>query len=376
MYDDGLGRMGPMTDLRAVSDVRTGALTTRERIERVCEPWAQALPAGEVLAVSGRCVVAPSESELDALDIGCALVEPRTGDLIAAHVTDSEWTHWKGHGEAPAALRRLEIPGQRMARRPWDVIRLRDAALAIDLALLAQAETQELPAGAVAIGDHELTIAPDAAVYPTAVFDLERGPVVVREGATIRPGAVVAGPACIGVGSTVVDRAHIKANTAIGPLCKMGGEVGGTIVQGFSNKGHDGHLGDSWVGEWVNLGAGTVNSNLLNTYGEVTSRAEAGMPNEKTGLAFFGCVLGDHVKTAIGTRIMTGASVGTGTMWAASAPIAGAVGRFRWATDAGERAHAWDRFEETMRAMMARRGAAPGAEYIAALRAMHERATA
>lgn len=371
VYDDGLGRLGPMTDLREPADIRTGALTTRERIEACCADAAKGFAPGEVLAVSGRCVIPPSAAELEGLEVGRALVEPRTGEMIAARLTESDWEKWKGQGEAPAVsggLRRVEITGARLIRRPWDVIRLRDAAIALDLQLLADAETQDLPDGVIAIGEHDLTIAPDAVVYPTVVFDLEHGPVVVREGATIRPGAIVVGPTCIGAGSTIVERAHIKANTAIGPVCKIGGEVGGTIVQGYSNKAHDGHLGDAWLGEWVNLGAATVNSNLLNTYGEVMSRPEPGMPTERTGLAFFGCVLGDHVKTAIGTRIMTGASVGTGTMWAASAPITGAVGRFRWVTDAGDRPHAWDRFEETMRAMMGRRKIAPTPEMMAGLR--------
>lgn len=375
VYEDGLGRLGPLTDMRAAGEVRTGALTNRERIERVCA----AGNIAEVLAVNGRCVIPPSEEELRALGAvgsgGGALVEAGTGEVIAAALGASAWEKWKGKGELDGAMKRVVAQGQRLMRRPWDVVRLRDAALGIDLRLLSEGPTQELPEGVVAIGEHELTIAPDAVVYPTVVLDMEHGPIVIASGAAVRPGAIICGPAYVGPGSTVVERAHIKANTAIGPVCKVGGEIGGTIFQGYSNKSHDGHLGDSWVGEWVNLGAGTVNSNLLNTYGEVMARAEHGAPNERTGLNFFGCVLGDHVKTAIGTRIMTGASVGTGTMWAAGAPVTGAVGRFRWVTDAGERAHGWERFEETMRAMMGRRKMAPTPEVVEALKQLWERAS-
>ncbi|MFT3685650.1 MAG: hypothetical protein QM783_12110 [Phycisphaerales bacterium] len=81
------------------------------------------------------------------------------------------------------------------------------------------------------------------------------------------------GPAYIGSHSTVIERTLVKAHSSIGPWCKVAGEVGGVVFQGFANKAHDGHLGDAFVGEWSNLGAGTTNSNLLNTYGEVTMRS-------------------------------------------------------------------------------------------------------
>ena len=106
------------------------------------------------------------------------------------------------------------------------------------------------------------------------VLDAERGPIRIDRGAVIRPGAVICGPCSIGREAVVVDRALIKPDTVIGPVCKVGGEVGGTIFQGYSNKSHEGHLGDSWEGKWVNFGAGTSNSNLLNTYGEVTMQLE------------------------------------------------------------------------------------------------------
>jgi UDP-N-acetylglucosamine diphosphorylase/glucosamine-1-phosphate N-acetyltransferase len=206
-------------------------------------------------------------------------------------------------------------------------------------------------------------VAPGALVYPGVTFDLEQGAVVVAEGATIRPGAIIHGPASIGAHSTVLDRALVKGFTAIGPYCKVAGEIGGTIIQGYSNKAHDGHLGDSWLGEWVNLGAGTTNSNLLNTYGEVFAKAAPDASNERTGLQFLGCILGDHVKTAICTRIMTGAIVGTGTMWAATAPVSGSIPAFSWVTDAGTKGYRFEKFMEVARAAMGRRKIDPSTDY-------------
>ena len=103
--------------------------------------------------------------------------------------------------------------------------------------------------------------------------------------------------------------------------------------------GRSGHLGDSLVGEWVNFGAGSVNSNLLNTYGDVAMRLEPDGSTERTGRQFMGCVVGDHVKFAIGTRIMTGTTIGTGSMIASSTPPPSCTPRFTWLTDAGARTY-------------------------------------
>jgi UDP-N-acetylglucosamine diphosphorylase/glucosamine-1-phosphate N-acetyltransferase len=387
-FDDGLGLLAPLRDLRPVFEVRTGALTTRERLTRALElrpvalyvqdahaPLASGdLPInsvpdcdGPVLVLNGRCPL-PLDV-MDGLEAGQAAVEAESGDLIAARVAAPDARRLLD-GEA-VDLDTVAIEDRVLLTRPWHVRTFRDPCLATDLALLArdlpEAGEGDCPGagarGCFHVGDHPLLIAPDARVSPASVFDTTGGPIAIGPGATIRPASTVIGPVSIGEGSTVLDRALVKASTAIGPVCKVAGEIGGTILQGYSNKGHDGHLGDSWLGEWVNLGAGTTNSNLLNTYSEVTAVAQPHAHREKTGETFFGCVLGDHVKTAIGTRIMTGAIVHTGAMWAASGPITGCVDRFAWATDAGVRRYRTDRFLEVMRASMSRREITPTGAY-------------
>jgi UDP-N-acetylglucosamine diphosphorylase/glucosamine-1-phosphate N-acetyltransferase len=214
-------------------------------------------------------------------------------------------------------------------------------------------------------------------VHPTAkvgvgvVFDCSHGPVFVDAHAEVRHGTVINGPAFIGARCIVAERTLVKPFAAFGPQCRIAGEVGSAIFQACSNKAHDGHLGDALVGEWVNLGAGTVNSNLLNTYGEVVMRLRPEGALERTGRQFMGCVLGDHAKLAIGTRIMTGSSVGTGAMWAAGRAISGAVGPFAWVTDDGERRFLLRKFMEVARTVMARRAVTTGAAYVARLEALH-----
>jgi hypothetical protein len=151
----------------------------------------------------------------------------------------------------------------------------------------------------------------------------------------------------------------------------VAGEVSGVIFQGYSNKAHDGFLGDSWVGEWVNLGAGTTNSNLLNTYGEVIMRATPESPLERTGEQFMGAIIGDHVKTAICTRIMTGSSIGTGAMIATTAAVTGAVPGFAWCTDEGRRHYSLHKFGQAAKAVMGRRQVVPSKAYADRIAEVH-----
>ncbi|GJQ29866.1 MAG: hypothetical protein HBSAPP03_17500 [Phycisphaerae bacterium] len=414
VFDDAGGRLAPLTDLRPSFDVRTGALTTLERVRRVLDGqviglWVpeslrvlarltHAEPvnatiggSGVALIYNGRCPVPPEG--LGSLREGEALIEPGTGELVAACL-DAGRALDAAAGRVPASVTaRRELPAPSLLARPWHLRRYRDAAIRIDLELLALPErrtpdepspAQELFEAGVAgvtltpgaaeplrLGGAALTVHKAARVYPGAILDLERGPIVIDEGAIVRPGAILIGPVYIGPHSTILERATIRQNTAIGPWCKVNGEVGGTIFQGYANKAHDGYLGDSWVGEWVNLGAGTTNSNLLNTYEEIIAVASPGMSNERTGETFLGATIGDHVKTAIGTRLMTGCVLHTGGMFATTAPVSGATPPFAWSTDAGLRRYRLDKFLAVARAMMHRRNIEPSAAYLERLTALH-----
>ncbi|MBK9187748.1 MAG: hypothetical protein IPM33_02230 [Phycisphaerales bacterium] len=390
LFDDGLSELSPLTDLRAAFDLRTGALTTLERWRRTpnrrvvalyCPKAIEAVtrerhtiavnkpPSGDepLLLVNARCPRPPRE--LESLGMGQALIERASGDVVAAFLdADSarEFLATRTLGARPTAA----VHERCLISRPWHVRTFRDACLAMDLALL-ESPRRGVCEGVTVFGPHPLTIAPTARVYPGATLDLEQGPIVIDEHAIVRPGAILIGPCYVGEHSSVLERATIRPNTAIGPWCKVNGEVGGTIFQGFSNKAHDGYLGDSWVGEWVNLGAGTTNSNLLNTYAQVIARATPASGNERTGEQFLGATIGDHVKTAICTRLMTGCMLGTGGMFATTAPVSGATPRFAWATDTGTRAYRLDKFLEVLHAAMARRTITPGEAYLARVAALH-----
>lgn len=391
LFDDGLGQLAPLADLRASFDIRTGAKTTFARASAIygqrpdalfVPPAIQALTAERhsdiavnhavsnepTLLVNGRCPL-PSIDWMQ-LSVGEGLVEPGTQDLVAACVAGSE------AGPVVAGRReRLKVstlPARALMNRPWHVRTHRDNAIRADLAVLtAHARPRALP-GVTFIGSNPILIHESARVSPGVILDAESGPIVIEEDAVVRPGSIIVGPVYVGPHATVLDRCLLKSFSAIGPYCKIAGEVGGTIFQGFANKAHDGHLGDSWVGEWANLGAGTTNSNLLNTYDQVICRATPSGPNERTGEQFLGAIIGDHVKLAICSRIMTGSILHTGCMLAQSAAVSGCVGAFTWATDAGTRSYRLDKFVEVARAVMGRRKIAPSAAYLARLGQLHE----
>jgi UDP-N-acetylglucosamine diphosphorylase/glucosamine-1-phosphate N-acetyltransferase len=385
LYDDGLGELSPLTDLRPSFAVRTGALTVLDRLVSLVGkgrlaglmvPDALAAITTEahglsvnrpidgadpVLMVNGRWVL--PDSTIDSLKPGLALVEDASKGIMAACVEPSGVEAVLA-GDAGSLETRLVLDRQLLSK-PWHVRTLRDEAIRRDLDVLtAQADSAQKEG-------YCATIDPSATVHSSAVLETEQGHVVIAAGTTVRPFATIIGPAYIGPDSTVAEQTVIRPNTAIGPVCKVAGELTGVILQGYANKGHAGFLGDSWVGEWVNLGAGTVNSNLLNTYGEVLARATPAGSTERTGETFLGAIIGDHVKTAINTRLMTGTIVGTGTMWAASAAVSGCVEPFTWATDAGQHRFRLNKFIETARAMMARRKIEPSEAYLNRLAALH-----
>lgn len=330
--------------------------------ERHTDRKVNEFPAGvaSVLMVNGRCAL-PRREWLDGKELH-----------LGAAVQNADAARESLHGVVAGNAKRVEADAKIVMSRPWHWRSVRDAAIAMDMGLFAgMIAPIEVPPGCIGFGSHALHAHPSVKIYPGVTFDLEQGPIVLYEGAVVRPGCTLVGPCFVGGNSHVLDKAFIKANTAIGPWCKVTGEIGGTIIQGYSNKGHDGHLGDSWLGEWVNLGAGTTNSNLLNTYGEVICKATPKSSNERTGEVFLGATIGDHVKTAICTRIMTGAVLHIGSMFAQATAVGGTVGGFTWATDAGMKPYRLDKFLEVARAAMSRRKVTPSEAYLARLTEIH-----
>ena len=243
----------------------------------------------------------------------------------------------------------------RVLRRWWDLLAHNEAALrrdADDFALRTH-HVLHPPPGAYLVRPERVHVGRRVAIAPGVVLDAEGGPICLDDGASVGAGAVLIGPCYVGPGSTVSPHATLRPGTNVGPVCKVGGEIGNAIFQGHANKAHDGYLGDSYVGEWANLGAGTTTSNLKNTYGPVRAATPAGRVD--TGRTFVGSVIGDHAKLGIGTMLAAGSHVGVGSQVSVARPPQ-FVGHLRFVTPAGDKPYAFAKFVETARRVVARRG--------------------
>jgi glucose-1-phosphate thymidylyltransferase len=152
----------------------------------------------------------------------------------------------------------------------------------------------------------------DTALGDYIVTDTKAGPLVLDDHSQIGPYCYLRGPAYLGVGARVIEHAAIKDGVSLGHTTKIGGEVEASVIEPFTNKQHHGFLGHSYLGSWINLGAGTCNSDLKNTYGEV--KLDFRGQKLATGMQFVGCLMGDYAKTAINTGIFTGKIIGTCSM--------------------------------------------------------------
>jgi UDP-N-acetylglucosamine diphosphorylase/glucosamine-1-phosphate N-acetyltransferase len=195
-------------------------------------------------------------------------------------------------------------------------------------------DSDPVPSGSIVIGDPALIEIRDALVEPGVVFDTSAGPVVLESGVEVKAGTRLEGPLWAGANARLLG-GLIKAS-AIGPRCTVRGEIQHSVWLGFANKAHDGFLGHSVVGRWVNLGAGTITSNLKNTYGAV--RLQIGRVAVETGLQFLGSLIGDHAKTAIGTLLPTGCVIGAGAQVFTAVRPPKYVPPFAWGGDGSERA--------------------------------------
>jgi UDP-N-acetylglucosamine diphosphorylase/glucosamine-1-phosphate N-acetyltransferase len=220
------------------------------------------------------------------------------------------------------------------------------------------------PEGVIRIGKGELSMSAQAEVEPGVVVDTRHGPVRLDDGVRVEGPARLVGPLYVGRDSWVLG-GHV-ATSSIGPMCKVRGELVWSVFLGWDNKAHDGYLGHAMLGRWVNLGAGTVNSDLKNTYGTVRVWTPDGEQDSK--LVKVGCFLGDHVKAGVGTLLNTGTVIGAGSNVFGGVMPPTVVPPFAWGAGVDLRDYRFDQFVRVAEAAMARRGEAltPGVRRVLA----------
>ena len=358
----------PFALTRPCCELRAGALLVRQRWERATaesttgfvagpqlkdfdEPGAArfvaSIPTRSIL-VNSRFAVALGLLDLDAPAWSCGgriaavrLTEPTSADAI---LRDSLHLEAFAGNATP-----VEVEGVWLDQ-VWDFVRHLPDLLSADIVQLAEFADQGSTAGLTTLGSHPVFVETGATIEPFVVLDAGAGPILVRQGATIQSFTRLVGPCVIGEG-TVVNGGRV-GGSAIGENCRIHGEVSASVFTGHANKGHDGFLGHSMLGRWVNLGAGTVNSNLKNNYSEVSIWTPRGV--EKTGMQFLGAFIGDHAKTAIGSRLTTGAVIGTGANVYGPGMASRYVPPFAWGLD-GSTLWELNAFLETAERAMKRR---------------------
>ncbi len=378
LYDDAQARMfEPFATTRPFGEVRAGALLGRER-------WALCLGAPVDAFVSASHLAhfvefdAPTMASLP-LPAGAWLVNTRALPTLR-DATLPEAGVLLIQDRVAAVRLRYPLVDPRLANgtltldalravdavhasmdgvwidEPWDIIRHLSNQLVQDIPPLARYLSAEAlprvvtPQSAVRIGDGDVFAESGAHIEPLVVFDTTNGPVLVRRGATVQAFTRVIGPCYIGRDSIVTtDRI---AASAIGDQCRVHGELSTTVFIGHANKGHDGFVGHSIIGRWVNLGAGTITSNLKNTYGTVAMWTPTGVRD--TGLQFAGTFFGDHAKTGIGLRLTTGCVLGAGANVMDAMPPK-AVAPFSWGTRQPYARFDGRKFLDTAERVMARR---------------------
>jgi UDP-N-acetylglucosamine diphosphorylase/glucosamine-1-phosphate N-acetyltransferase len=311
----------------------------------------------------------------DAVGRACELLKSRAGGDAARSAARTSG----GEKELAAELQRVvdaqrlkvvDVPEARLLSYSWQLIEHNAACIADDFARLpsrGRATDGVASPGVHIVGAERVVVGQKASIRAGVVLDASDGPVMVGEGAVVMANATVVGPVAIGAGSVVKAGARILGGTSVGRVCKVGGEVDETIFADYSNKQHDGFLGHSYVGSWVNIGAASNNSDLKNNYGTVRMWC-AGEVRE-TGRQFLGLVMGDHTKTGINAVFNTGTVVGFNCNVYSSEMPGAFVPSFSWGHGLDMVPYDLEKAMQTAALAMGRRGV----EFTAAHRRLFER---
>ena len=237
----------------------------------------------------------------------------------------------------------------------WDIFQKNDVAIREDFELLTQdCFSQPIPKSVNVIAPENVFIE-EGAKLEFVTLNASTGPIYIGKNAEIMEGSVIRGPFALCEEAQVKLGTKIYGATTVGPHCRVGGEINNSVLFAYSNKGHDGFLGNSVLGEWCNIGADSNNSNLKNNYEEVKLWSYESERFEKTGLQFCGLMMGDHSKCGINTMFNTGTVVGVSTNIFGSGFPRNFVPSFSWGGASGFTTYMTNKAFETAKIVMSRR---------------------
>lgn len=352
----------PFTYTRPVADIRVGILTIREKWEKylgfttttvteeyLSERWPLVELESNILI---NASFLPTETLVGLIkELGeneAIFFEDTPVAFYAVEDQEVEFDAYTITEYKDDAMLRIE--------HSWDIFSKNHTAIERDFKLLTEGrESQPIPELAVAFNREDIFIE-EGAILPLCSLNATDGPIYIGKDAHIMEGSMIRGPFALCEGSLVKMSSKIYGGTTVGPFCKIGGEVNNSVLFAYSNKGHDGFLGNSVLGEWCNIGADTNTSNLKNNYTEVRLWDYNTERFTNTGLQFCGLMMGDHSKCGINTMFNTGTVVGVSANIFGSGFPRNFIPSFSWGGHGGVTTYKTDKAFETAKAMMARRG--------------------
>ncbi|GAB2634317.1 GlmU family protein [Emticicia sediminis] len=365
LFDDELIRnqLKPFTFTRPVADIRCGILTIRDKwafrlktkVTCLSKRYLEEITAESSVNTYINGAVCPDEiliTEINKLVVGECLVDS-SNNVLAVRTTEklSFPINFQAFQQ-----KRFDSEISIITQLPHIFLKNGDQIKA-DFKLITEGrQSQEITDPFTRVYGSENVFVEVGASIKSVILNAEQGPIYIGKNATIQEGSIVIGPVSIDEGSVVVWGSKIRPNTTLGPYSKAGGEVGSSVIFGYSNKAHDGFLGASVIGEWCNLGANCNNSNLKNDYSEVKLYNYATDKLEKTGELFCGLFMGDYTKAGISTMFNTGTVVGVCSNVFGAGFQDKHIPSFMWGgADTEYVDYRFDKALEVIRATMARR---------------------
>ena len=365
----------PLTLTRPIDNLRVGILTISEKwqkylnnvsVHRTLDQYYNGVFSTPDLNSKSPCLlINPSfipnkdvVNEIQALSLGEGLFKSNT--FIAGLIDgESALAIQKKPGTPPNFKSKKNIRNSiDQVRFLWDLLSLNVQEIEKDILLFSYKNLNtELYQSKIFVSSPErIFVSPTAKIEAGSNLIADNGPIFIGDNAIIESGSIIKGPVAICHDSVTKMGCRIYDGTTVGPVCKIGGEVSHTIFHSYSNKAHDGFVGNSIFGQWCNMGADSNTSNLNNNYSTVKLADWNSGELIETGYQFLGSILGDHSKTAINTMLNTGTVCGVSTNIFMSSFPPKRIPSFTWLGDTGPKEYRLDKALEAMQAMMKRRG--------------------
>lgn len=351
----------PFTFTRPVADIRIGILTIREKWEKQLGSTTTTLTE-EYLSEKFPMVEMEENVMINASFLPTDLLTEMVSNLGPAQAIfkgDDVVAFYTNENQEEVDFDDYEIIDYKedclFVASPWDIFSKNDAAIRADYGLLTEGrKSQPIPKSVNAIAPENIFIE-EGAKLQYVTLNASTGPIYIGRNSEIMEGSVIRGPFALCEEAVVKLATKVYGATTVGPHSRIGGEVSNSVLFGYSNKGHDGFLGNSVLGEWCNIGADSNNSNLKNNYEEVKLWSYETEGFAKTGLQFCGLMMGDHSKCGINTMFNTGTVVGVSTNIFGSGFPRNFVPSFSWGGAAGFSTYITKKAFETARIVMSRR---------------------